>query len=190
MQRRDSRPDRVTVRATAGAATGQTRSARGTSVCGKARGTRSRGAALCVLFAIGGCNAVGSAETGGHEPAGKVVSVLDYCASFAEAYVADNDVRLQPDSVRVEAGSGVAKWMSNAFQPKGSRFLAGRRCRFATASADGARGKVSVDLLVVETRAFAERARWENLQIVPVRYVEDARSGRSGYGVFKYVRLD
>ena len=113
-----------------------------------------------------------------------------YCASFAHAYAAHNAVDLEADTVRVKAGSAAGRWMSNLFQPTGSRFLSGHRCTFETASSKGGRQTVSVDILVAETRAFAEHTQWEDLQIVPIRRVVDEANDRAGYGVFKYLRRD
>lgn len=114
-------------------------------------------------------------------------SVTDYCAAFALAYGNRERVVLIMDSVRIETGSEFAKWVSNLFQPPGSRFTGGYRCRFAVRSSAGIRRAVSVHLYLAETHAFAEHTQWERLQIVPVERVVDQANGRTGFGVFKYL---
>ena len=167
------------------------RSARRTpgTACGNA--VRNGLAALIgAMFAVVGCSVDGPGDSGQPVPGERAVAVPGYCASFAHAYAAQSAVDLDADSVRVEAGSAVGRWMSNLFQPTGSRFLSGHRCTFETASSKSGHHTVSVDILVAETRAFAEHTQWEDLQIVPIRRVVDEASDRAGYGVFKYLRRD
>ncbi len=78
-------------------------------------------------------------------------------------------------------------WLSNLFQPPGSRFVSGYRCRFSAVNESGEAQDVSVDLLLAETLSFAQYTQWPGLQIVPIEYVVDKANDRSGYGVFKYL---
>ena len=142
------------------------------------------------MFAVVACNVDGPGDSGQPVRGERAVAVPGYCASFAHAYAAQDAVDLDADTVRVEAGSAAGRWMSNLFQPTGSRFLSGYRCAFETASSKGGRQTVSVEILLAETRAFAEHTQWEDLQIVPVRWVVDEANDRAGYGVFKYLRRD
>ena len=159
------------------------------AACGNA--ARNGLAALIgAMFAVAGCNVDSPADSGQPLPVERAVAVPAYCASFAHAYAAQNTVDLDADSPRIEAGSALGGWMSNLFQPTGSRFLSGHRCTFETASSKRGRETVSVDILLAETRAFAEHTQWEDLQIVPIRRVLDEANDRAGYGVFKYLRQD
>ena len=159
------------------------------AACGNA-GRIGLAAVIGAVFAVAGCNVNGPADSGQPVPAERAVAVPDYCASFAQTYAAHNAVDMDADSVRVETGSAADRWISNLFQPTGSRFLSGHRCTFETASSKSGRQTVSVDILVAETRAFAEHTQWEDLQIVPIRQVVDEANDRTGYGVFKYLRRD
>ena len=147
-------------------------------------------AAACL--AIAGCHVEGDAGDGPSEPvAGDgAVAVRSYCEAFARAYAAMKGVGLVEDSVRADAASEVARWMTNLFQPAGSGFSGGYRCRFAAVLSPGERGAVSVGLYLAETRAFAEHTQWRDLQIVPIERVADEARGRDGYGVFKYLRQE
>ena len=69
----------------------------------------------------------------------------------------------------------------NLFQPSGSRFTAGYRCGFHSSK------PVFVQLLLVETRDFAEHTHWKNTQRIPIEYVGDVKRGNYGFGVFKYL---
>lgn len=148
--------------------------------CRRSRGRLTLAGAGIAVACCHGAVAATAVEDG--------TSVTDYCASFALAYEARHRVDLIPDSVRAEAASLFMRWTSNLFQPPGSRFTGGYRCRFAVRSSAGAREAVSVDLYLAETLAFAEHTQWEELQIVPVERVVDQANGRAGYGVFKYLR--
>ena len=153
-----------------------------------------RAALFVALLAATGVSAGAPGNAGRLEPAGQATSAPEYCAEFADAHAARHQVRLAPGSVRVEAGSTVESWLwlrlSNLFQPAGSKFLAGYRCSFATAAIRRAPQTFAVDLLVAETRAFAEHTQWSDLQMVPIRPIAEATTGRVGWGVFKYLRRE
>jgi len=116
-------------------------------------------------------------------------TVQGYCASFAHQYASQTAVDLVKDSIQVETEPAVLRWMSNLFQPPGSRFESGYRCRFETVS-PRKEHTVSVSLYLAETRDFAEHTQWKDLQIIPIEHVVDEANGHAGYGVFKYLRPD
>ena len=110
-----------------------------------------------------------------------------YCAAFADAFAARSDARVPEDSVRVKARSPLWRWVSNVFQRRGSRLVAGYGCGFeVVAAGNGPRREWSVDIVTVETLEFAEYTQWEKLQVVPIQLVVDDR-GNAGWGVFKYL---
>ena len=117
------------------------------------------------------------------------VTVSAYCALFAREYAARSSVALEEGAVRVRRAAPFGRWLANAVQPPGSRFLSGHRCRFRTSDAGSTPGRsVSVRILVAETREFAEHTQWPRLQIVPIAGV--VVGDRTGYGVFKFFRED
>lgn len=101
-------------------------------------------------------------------------------------YAENNRVAYRKGSARTDKESDVWMWISNAFQPPGSRFTAGYRCRFRTGA--GEAHEVSVGIFLTQTLDFAEHTKWENLQIVPIEYVMDEVNYRAGYRVFKYLK--
>lgn len=120
------------------------------------------------------------------------VTVSDYCASFARVYAEREGAALVEGSVQAigvdwHLWRTVTHWLqraaANFFQPSGSKFVAGYRCRFETDA-----GEFSVRMYLTETLEFAEYTQWPNLQLVPIQYVSDDASGLAGYGVFKYLR--
>ena len=143
--------------------------------------------AVSLVLASAACATEGG---GGPGRNGEGVGVAAYCAEFARAHASRTAARLAEDSVRVEPEPRALGWLSNLFQPPGSRFVAGYRCRFATVPPDGTRRTMSVGLYLAETRAFAEHTRWESLQIVPIRLVRSEADGAAGHGVFKYLRRE
>ena len=153
---------------------------------------RGRVALAGACLAVAGCNAdaPGNAGSATGVPVDGGVAVASYCATFGTAYADRQRVDLVADSVRAEPRAVVWKWISNLFQPPGSRFAAAYRCRFATRSPAGERRAVSVELYLAQTRAFAEHTQWESLQIVPIERVVDRSNGTAGYGVFKYPRQE
>ena len=116
------------------------------------------------------------------------LAVSGYCEDFAMKYAENNGVGYRKDSARTDREPDAWMWISNAFQPPGSRFTAGYRCRFRTKAGDGEAHEVSVGIYLVETLDFAEHTKWEDLQIVPIEYVVDVAHDRAGYGVFKYLK--
>ena len=114
-------------------------------------------------------------------------TIAEYCGAFAEAYAETKNSIVVPDSMRIKPRPRILRWMSNSFQPRNSRFVAGYRCRFATATAEEKHQKFAVYLYLTETLEFAERTQWERLQIIPIKRVQDTKRKRSGYGVFKYL---
>lgn len=127
-----------------------------------------RRATILVAVLVGGCHTVG------HD-------VVRYCGDFARAYSDINELEYQEGSATARKLSDIGKWVQNVAQPKGFRFTAGYGCRFEAGDR-----RFSVQVLLAETRGFAEHTQWEKLQIVPIRRV--ASDGREGYGVFKYLR--
>ena len=117
-------------------------------------------------------------------------SIAHYCARFAQTYTTRNALRIAADPIQIESESALWRWLSNVFQPAGSRFTGGYRCRFASLTANGGRRVFSVGLYLAETRAFAEHTHWEDLQTVPIEWLVDELNDRAGYGVFKYLRSD
>ena len=87
--------------------------------------------------------------------------------------------------MRTERESVVVQWLSNFFQPPGSRFTAGYDCWFR--AGNGEARTFSVGLFLTETLAFARYTQWEKLQLIPITYVTDG--DRAGYGVFKYLEV-
>lgn len=131
-----------------------------------------------------------AADRGESEPAHATdtVSVQASCEAFARAYAKRTSAELAEGSVETALASRLAQWLSNAFQPDGSRFVSGYRCRFRTMDRGGDGRAFSVGLYLAQTRAFAEHTLWKDTQIVPVEPVVDADRDMSGYGVFKYLR--
>ena len=113
------------------------------------------------------------------------VTVTQYCTDFAEAYARANALAFQEGSVHTERESVVVQWLSNFFQPRGSRFTSGYDCRFR--AGNGEAQTFSVGLFLTGTLAFARHTQWEKLQIIPIAYVTDG--DRAGYGVFKYLEV-
>ena len=125
-----------------------------------------------------------------HPTTVQVASVSDYCARFAQAYAVRNAFQVAPDPIEIEPKPALWHWLSNVFQPPGSRFTGSYRCRFVTLAANAGRRIVSVNLYLAETRAFAAHTHWEDLQTVPIEWLVDDTNGHAGYGVFKYLRSD
>lgn len=115
------------------------------------------------------------------------MAVPAYCERFAEAYSARQALKFVPDSVRTGKTLDVMTWVSNRFQPPDARFVSAYACRFEAADVRGRHRRVDVQLLLTETRRFAEYTQWEDLQTIPIEYVVDEVDGRAGYGVFKYL---
>ena len=118
-----------------------------------------------------------------HPAAG--VHVDRYCLSFARQYAGDRGLDAMKIRAWTDPDSELMRWASNLFSPADSRFTAGYECRFEIAGVD--EHKTSVGLFLTNTRSFAEHTKWKDLQIIPIAYVTDPESGRSGYGVFKYL---
>ena len=61
----------------------------------------------------------------------------EYCQSFAKAYSSRTETKLLEGTVAISA-EGLAdkmeKWITNFFQPRGSKFLTGYKCQFITNS--------------------------------------------------------
>ena len=154
---------------------------------------RRAGVGLCIALLLAGCGVGGSAggeqpDRSGPEAAPGRVSVSRYCEAFARAYSANNAIDDTDLSVTVERKADIARWLSNAFSPSDSRFTSGYECRVSARQHDGEVHTASVGLFLTGTLRFAEYTQWPGLQIVPIAHVVDATHGRSGYGVFKYLR--
>lgn len=140
--------------------------------------------ALAALIVIALCQGAMGAEPKSDQSS---TTVNEYCGAFAKAYAETKSSIVVPDSMRIKARPRILRWMSNSFQPRNSRFVAGYRCRFATLTAEEKHQKFAVYLYLTETLEFAERTQWERLQIIPIKLVQDTKRKRSGYGVFKYL---
>lgn len=148
-----------------------------------------------LVFMLSGCAGAVSGEAGRAGDRSTAVprsrgtlAVSGYCEDFAMKYAENNGVAYRKDSARTEKESDAWMWISNAFQPPGSRFTAGYRCRFRTRAGHGEAHEVSVGIYLTQTLGFAEHTKWEDLQIVPIEYVVDEAHDRAGYGVFKYLK--
>lgn len=117
----------------------------------------------------------------------KPLTVEAYCGSFAAAYAASKSYEVVADSIRVKAHKVVGNKLFNKLQPRGSRFIAGYQCKFVSVSSGRKRQEFTIDVYLVETLKFAEHTQWKDLQIVPIKLVEDESLGHKGYGVFKYL---
>ena len=115
------------------------------------------------------------------------VTVSKYCENFAIKYAKNNDVDYQKNSVQTEKEADLSMWISNVFQPSGSKFRAGYNCRFQIRSKEEDVHNVSVSIFLTETLSFAEHTSWKELHIIPIEYVVDEINVRAGYGVFKYL---
>ena len=116
------------------------------------------------------------------------VRPFDYCKSFSIKYAENKDSVLLEDSIKIKQKSVIYKWLSNLFQPPGSRFTAGYDCRFQIRDREELIHNVSVGLFLTETFHFAKHTQWERLQIIPIEYVADKVNETQGYGVFKYLK--
>lgn len=119
------------------------------------------------------------------EPQG--VSVTDYCEAFGRQYAGNHGLTYREDSVRTATKSDVMQFLSNLFQPADSKFTGGYACHFAASAGGDIVFDFAVDILLTNTRAFAEHTQWEKLQIVPIALVVDEARDRFGYAVFKYL---
>ena len=108
-----------------------------------------------------------------------------YCEDFAVQYAQNTRVEYAGGSARVTRYSDLGRILSNFFQPPGSRFEAGYRCRFRTRPPS--QQTIEVDIYLTETLEFARYTRWERVQIIPIAYVVDRHARLAGYGVFKYL---
>lgn len=115
------------------------------------------------------------------------VSVAAYCEAFARQYALRHDLAYSQDSARTEAKSDFMRRLSNVFQPSDSKFTGGYACRFAAGAGGDTVSDFAVDIVLTNTREFAEHTQWERLQLVPIAHVVDEARDRSGYGVFKYL---
>ncbi len=150
---------------------------------------------LVLVFMLAGCVCAVSGDDGrdGERSAAGprsrgALAVSGYCVDFAMKYAENNGVAYRKDSARTDKESDAWMWISNTFQPPGSRFTAGYRCRFRTRAGQGEAYDVSVGIYLTQTLDFAEHTKWEDLQIVPIEYVVDEVHDRAGYGVFKYLK--
>lgn len=146
---------------------------------------------LFVLTFLAGCG-IGNADAervaiGGPVESGGSVSVVRYCEQFAEAYLESQAIDYSDLSVRTEKKAEILTWLSNAFAPPDSRFVAGYDCRFTAQTDQGQARTVAVGIFLTGTLAFAHYTKWPNLQLIPVKHVVDETHGRAGYGVFKYL---
>ena len=117
----------------------------------------------------------------------------EYCQSFASAYSQKTTAVLLEDTVVVET-EGLAdkmeKWVTNFFQPRGSKFLTGYKCLFTTNSKKftDRMEEVLVYLFLVENYSFAEYTTMDEWQLIPIEYIEDPVDEKEGYGVFKFIK--
>ena len=114
-------------------------------------------------------------------------SVERYCEDFARKYAENTTAGYQARTAQVEKVAGVWTVVNNIFHPKGQRFTAGYHCRFETAVAGATPAGFLVRLYLTETLAFARHTKDDEYQIIPIEFVVDTASGKSGYGVFKFL---
>ena len=154
-------------------------------------GTESFRVLGILALALAGCSA-GNGDGGPDgdkplSPLANAMAVPAYCERFAEAYSARLALEFVPDSVRSAKTPDLVTWISNRFQPPDARFVSAYACRFEATDARRRHRRVDVQLLLTQTRRFAEYTQWDDLQTIPIEYVVDEIDGRAGYGVFKYL---
>ena len=130
-------------------------------------------ASLCVFPLLAACGA-GSADGGRAAGGGRVepdasVSVVRYCERFAEAYLESRAIDYTGLSVRTENKPDLMVWLSNAFSPSDSRFVAGYDCRFTTRNDEGQVRTDSVGLFLTGTLEFAHYTQMEEPANHPCR---------------------
>ena len=118
-------------------------------------------------------------------PAG--IPVAEYCERFAREYARESQVNYVEGSVQVHKKLGIGRIISNLFQPRDSRFVAGYDCHFQASGRNEFLQAYKVNIFLTGTRDFAEHTHWESLQVIPIAYVTDPASSQGGYGVFKYL---
>lgn len=118
------------------------------------------------------------------------VAVTEYCEQFARKYFHEHANRYLENSTKTKKILDVHRWISNLFSPSDSRFTSGYKCKFQTMNANGESQQFTVSLFLTNTLSFAEYTQWEDLQVLPIKYVVDSDNNRSGYGVFKYFEAD
>lgn len=136
-----------------------------------------------IVLALAGCT--GAAN--GPDSRGTSVGAAEYCEGFARTYSAGSELTYMEGTARVKRRSHLLVSMSNLFSPSHSRFTAAFECRFEATPVEGGISELSVDMLLANTRAFAEHTQWDKLQSIPIGFVVDEATGRSGYGIFKYL---
>ena len=119
-------------------------------------------------------------------------SVEQYCNSFAKAYSQKSSASLNKSSLSLSRENlldKVEKWVSNFFQPRGSKFIAGYKCQFEISSLEGKKTEeVFIYIFLTETYSFAEYTTSPEWQIIPIEYVQDPLSKKEGYAIFKFLK--
>ena len=105
-----------------------------------------------IVVAVAGCSAVDPTELGDAESVEEPVDVQCYCTSFANAYTTEEGSAVVADTVRVKNMPMIGVWISNVFQPRGSRFVSSYRCTFAMVSPDREGETVAVGIVLASTR--------------------------------------
>lgn len=115
------------------------------------------------------------------------VSVAAYCEAFARQYALRHGLAYSVDSARTETKSDFMRLLTNVFQPSDSKFTGGYACHFAASAGEDTVSDFAVDILLTNSRQFAEHTQWKKLQLLPIAHVVDKARDRSGYAVFKYL---
>ena len=134
--------------------------------------------------------AFGQSDNTSREIVQPSVAVTEYCEQFAREFFREHANRYLENSTKTKKILDVHRWISNLFSPSDSRFTSGYKCKFQTMNANGESQQFTVSLFLTKTLSFAEYTQWENLQVLPIKYVVDSDNNRSGYGVFKYFEAD
>lgn len=147
--------------------------------------------ALLVMLVLAGCGAGGGRDAL-HDRAGPAiaengVTVAQYCEQFARQYSEDYAFVYEEGSVRLKRRSDLPLKLKNVFQPPRERFAGAFTCRFRIHATDDSARDVSLEIVLTNTRRFAEFIEWEDEQIIPIEYVHDPDNDKRGYGVFQYL---
>ena len=116
------------------------------------------------VFLLWGCSGNGNYQ----QLPDSRITVLQFCKMFATKYAENLGKTYQKYSSRINQLSALFGWLSNIFQPRGSRFIAGYDCHFQMNGYG-----LSVNVFLAESKHFAEHTQWPGLQIIPIEYVVD-----------------
>lgn len=122
-------------------------------------------------------------------------TVEEYCLKFTLKYAENKNSVYKDKSILVKENilTNPYLWIANRFYSKGQKFIAVYECAFSV-SKNSEEKNLKVDILLVETRKFAEFTQWADknsslfTQIIPISYVYRNIDQKSGYGVFKFLK--